>query len=241
MSEKKDCPSVFHILLPMCTESTDDIFLNILKCAVARTVLDANCTTAAFMSAIEGRNVEVEMEDLTLNWEELRTEPQKIRQSGILGFWTISNFPSLGKQLFGKKHEAPQRHDICIDQHTSIGVNFIDDIVFAKMKLRIIELSVNGSTFMKLKHFVKVPGCVVKRGSGVVVSRKMESFDINGEYLQRCWKALKCGEFTLNSDDEVSFYSSIDFNSIFMNQTDSTNSVQQKSVLRRVHALCASG
>lgn len=57
-----------------------------------------------------------------------------------------------------------------------------------------------------MKHFVKVPGCVgVRRSNEINVSRKMVSFDVDANFVESCWDALRCGEFSMSSDNEVSF------------------------------------
>lgn len=205
----KNAPA-FHILLPVCIESKVDIFLNILKCAVSRSKLDQHHLTRAFMSGTKGESFAVEMDDLTLSWKQLKSEDQRIRQSKILGFWAIVNFPSLQRKLFGETHQAPPRNDVSVVGNTEIKADNIDDLVFPKMKLRVIELSVSGSTFHKLKHFVKVPACVgVRRSNEISISRKMVSFDVDANFVESCWDALRCGEFSMSSDYEVSFLDKI--------------------------------
>lgn len=205
METSKNSP-VFHILLPVCTESKDDVFLNILKCATARSKLDENHLIRAFMSGMKGKRLAVKMNDLTLSWKQRTSENQQIRQSKILGFWAIVNFPSLQQKLFGETHQAPSRNEEPVVGNTEIKADHIDELVFTKMKLRVIELSVCVSTFIKLKHFVKVPGCVgARRSNEINVSRKMVSFDVDADFVESCWDALKCGEFSMSSDNEVSF------------------------------------
>lgn len=205
IKKSKNAPA-FHILLPVCTESKFDVFLNILRCVVARSKLDEHHLTKAFMSGMKGKSFAVEMDDLTLSWKHLKSEEQQIRQSKILGCWAIVNFPSLQRKLFGDTHQTPPRNGVSVVGNPQMKADNIDEIVFAKMKLRVVELSVSGSTFIKLKHFVKVPGFVgVRRSNEISISMKMVSFDVDADFVESCWDALRCGEFSISSDYEVSF------------------------------------
>lgn len=157
------------------------------------------------MSGMKGESFAVEMDDLNLSWKQLKSDVQQIRQSKILGFWAIVNFPSLGRKLFGETYQAPPRNGISVVGNNEFNVDNIDEIVLSKMKLRVVELTVSGSTFIKLNHFVKVPGCVgVKRCNEISISRKMVSFDVDADFVESCWDALRCGEFSMSSDDTVS-------------------------------------
>ncbi len=194
----------FHILLPVCSQSKEDVFVTILKRAVARSKLDEHHLIRAFMSGMKGESFAIKMDDLTLNWEQLKSEKQQIRQAKLLGFWAIVNFPSLKVKLFGETHQATRNH-VSIT-NTAIDAAKIDEVVFEKMKLRVVELRLKGSTFDKLKHFVKVPGCVgATRSNEIHITPSMDSFDVDAKFIESCWDALRCGEFLMSPDNEVSF------------------------------------
>lgn len=149
-----------------------------------------------------GEGFSIESEDISVNWKQLSSESQQIRQSKLLGLWAINNFPLLGKNFFGESYRAPKRNAVEVTGSSMIEPDSIDDFIFPKMKLRMIQLNVSESTIVKLKHFVKAPGCIGKN-SEFQISRKMRSFIIDAEFLESCWKALKFGE-SMSSDFEVS-------------------------------------
>lgn len=202
-NESKNAPAV-HILLPVCAESKFDIFFEILKCYVAHSKLTKNCLIDAFMSGMKGEPFSVEMGDLTRSWKELKSDDQQIRQFKLLGFWAIANFPSLWRKFFGKTQ--PPRNGASVIGHTETNADNIDDLLFTKLKVRVIELRVSPSTLNKLNHFVKVPEWVgVKWSNQTVIDRKMISFNVDAGFVDSCWDALRCGQFTMTSDIEVSF------------------------------------
>lgn len=200
----------FHIILPFCVESDFDVFLTVLKYSVARWKFDQNAYTCAFMSAMRGESFDAKSKDLTRHWGSMKSEKQQIRQMKLLGFWTIVNFPSLGKKLFGQSFKASPRNEVLIVENEEFTADKIDRIVFPKLHLRVIELTVNISTFSKLKDFVKVPVFVcAERKNEIRVSRKLISFEVDEKYVPNCWEALKTGVFTMDSYDEVIFGSCI--------------------------------
>lgn len=197
MSEKP----TFYIVLPLCVESEFDIFLNVLKCAVARTKFDENELVREFMAAINGKKFDIKTKDLTRNWMSMKSPSQQIRQINLIGFWTIKNFPTLSYKLFGETFQPQPRDDIFVVGNAQFESNKIDEIISMKMQLRVVELSVNESTFNKLKHFVKVPPIVgAKRSNEIRVSRKMISFDVDEDFVPICWDALKTGVFTMYNE-----------------------------------------
>lgn len=203
MSENKEIVgSSFNVLLPICSQSKNDVFLNILKSIVARAILNDNLINA-FQSGMHGENFSIESEDISIDWKKLNSEPQQIRQSKLLGLWAINFFPSLGKKLLGDGYRAPKRNAVEVIGSSVIEPDSIDGFILPKMKLRIIELNVSESTKAKLKHFVKAP-CYIGKNSGIQISRKMKMFNIDKEFHERCWKALKFGEYPVTSDFEVS-------------------------------------
>lgn len=197
--------SEFNILLPYCNETNNDVFMNILKNVVARSKLDVHYLDSAFISALNGNELAIEQEDVTVNWTLLHSKEQQIRQAKLLGYWTMNVFPSLGKKIFGETYRAPKRIAVEVVGNSVMSPETVDDFIIPKMKLRLIQLNVNGSTVAKVKHFVKVPAFVGKINEQQI-SRKMKSSDIKPEFLETCWQALKCGEFPKNFDFAVSLF-----------------------------------
>lgn len=79
-------------------------------------------------------------------------------------------------------------------------VDEIHSILFPKMECFILKLEVSSSTEDKLKHFVRIPStdADMLTYNEVVISTKIKSFDINEDQLQKCWLALKCGQWKEN-------------------------------------------
>lgn len=197
--------SEFHVLLPYCNESNNDVFMNILKNALARSKFDVHYLDRAFISVMNGDQLAIQQEDVKVNWTLLHSKKQQIRQSKLLGYWTMNGFPSLGKKLFGKKYRAPKRIAVEVVGNAVMSPETVDDFITPKMKLRLIQLNVNKSTVAKLKHFVKAPAFVGKINEQRI-SRKMKSSDIKPEFLETCWQALKCKKFPKNFDSAVSLF-----------------------------------
>lgn len=195
--------SEFNVLLPYCNESNNDVFMNILKNVVSRSKLDVHYLDSAFISGMNGDELAIEQEDVTVNWTLLHSKEQQIRQSKLLGYWTINGFPSLGKKIFGDAYRAPKRIAVEVVGNSVMSAETVDDFIIPKMKLRLIQLNVNGSTVAKVKHFVRAPAFVGKINEQQI-SRKMKSSDIKPEFLETCWQALKYGEFPKNFDIAVS-------------------------------------
>lgn len=201
----------FNVLLPVCVETKTDVFLIILKNHVARharSMLDGHYLVNAFMSGMSGEEFSIEAEDISVDWTKLDSESQQIRQWKLLGLWTVNNFPSLLKKLLGKSFRVPQGNVVPVNWNSAFEADSpdrIDEFIFPKMKLRNIELNVTESTKIKLKHFTKVPGFIGK-STEKRISRKIKSFDVDDEFVERCWEALKTGEFSINLDFEVSIF-----------------------------------
>lgn len=185
-----------NILLPFCFELDIDVFFIILKNVVARTRMD----DPNFESIRAGMTdpIHVELEDISVNWKELKTKSQQSRQLKLIGFWAVHNYPTLGKKLLGETWSPPQRSSIEIPGGSVMTANQIDAVIFEKLKLRIIELRVEKSTLIRLKHFVTAPESVGKYEKGIVKSAKMTSFEIKDDHLKNCWSALKHGIFSMS-------------------------------------------
>lgn len=149
--------SELNVLLPICTESQNDVFMNILKNVVGHLKLGDLYLESAFKSGMRGVELAIEQEDIKMNWTQLNSKQQQIRQAQLLGFWAINGFPSLGKKLFGTSFQAPNRSAVKVIGNSVMSADSIDDFIIPKMKLLLIKLNVKGSTVVKLKDFVKVP------------------------------------------------------------------------------------
>lgn len=205
-SEKNICdvtPPVY-ILMPICKESKIDGFLNIIKNAINRA--KPNELDNALKLGMSADKFSIELEDTTRDWNELGSKEQQIRQWKLLGFWAINNFPSLGKKLFGWSWQAPERTSLQVVGHSQeINAAEMDAIIFQKLKLRVLQLNTGPSTLTKFKHFVNV-SINIGRKNECQVSAKIKSFDIEDEFLENCWKALKMGEFSVDVLFDVSFF-----------------------------------
>lgn len=113
----------------------------------------------------------INSDDIVAHWKELKLKPEHVRQWKILGYWAIQNFPSLGKKLFGESWQMKPDE--------------IDAVIFRKLKIRLVELSLSDSTFSRFNHFVKVP-IDIGKFNDVHITQKIKCFDIETEYLQNC-------------------------------------------------------
>ncbi len=131
------------LLLPKCTEANVDIFLSVLKNAVNRTRIDDCALDNALRTGMAGDMLSIRSKDTSLDWKDLQSKRQQIRQAELLGYWAINNYPLLGKKLFGESYKAPERMSVEVnskEQPTLMSVDEVDAFVFRKIKLRIIEL-----------------------------------------------------------------------------------------------------
>lgn len=193
----------FNVVWPVCVETKTDVFLIILKKIVGRSMLDDHYLVSALKSGMS-EGFTIESEDLSVDWTKLDSESQQIRQWKLLGLWAVKNFPSLGKKLFGESYRVPQRSAVPVNGNSACEADSLDEFIFPKMKLRNVELNVYGSTMIKFKHFTRVPA-VIGKSNEQRLSRKIKLFDVDDEFVERCWKALKSGEFSSNSEFEVSY------------------------------------
>lgn len=192
-----------YILLPICVETKTDVFYNILKKTLARKKLKDHYLDTAFKMGLMGDKVYIEMDDINRNWRELESKDQQIRQSKLIGYWAIDNFPSLGKKLCGKSWSPSKESRVQVIEHSKeISSQENDATVFQKLKIRVMQLNVSENTFCKLKHFVNVPAYIGK-SSGSQITPKIKSFDVDCEWVEQCWKALKMGHFPLDVNVHV--------------------------------------
>lgn len=198
-----------HFLFPFSTESKTDGFFGLLKCIINRKSVDENCFDSSLKSAMSGEMFCIHSEDLIMDWSMLNSDDQRIRKSKLLGYWAIQNFSSLGRTLCGKTWKAPERKSIEVvgpSGSEQLQPEQIDEKIFQKLTLRILEINVNSSTLAKLKHFVKVP-CTVGKNNEQQISPKIKLFDIDDGYIEKCWRALKSGVFQVNFEVRVYFIS----------------------------------
>lgn len=78
-----------HILLPVCVELKPDIFINFIQDTILRLRLDAHYLGNAFKFGMSSEQFSIESDDLAMNWNELTTKDQQIRQSQLLGYWAF--------------------------------------------------------------------------------------------------------------------------------------------------------
>lgn len=180
-------------MLPVCVEWNEDVFVSILKNVVARTKFEDNYLSG-FKAGMTSDQFDIGSDDMSVNWKTLNSRAQRIWQSKLVGFWCSNNYPLIGKKLFGEVWEAPQRKSVT-SNGTAIHADEVDTIVFQKMSLRLVELSVSASTTDRLKWFVKAPSSI-DVFNPIQLSKKMRAFSIRDDHLIVCWKALKLGEFS---------------------------------------------
>ncbi len=201
-SDKTKPQAPVNILLPVCIELKDDVFLNILRTVVNRVRIDENSLCNDLKSGMMAATFAIDSEDVSVNWKELTSKSKQGLQSKMLGFWAIQNFPSLGRKLFGDSWKAHQRECINVVGKESMTPEELDDVIFQKLKLRIIELRVTESTIGMLKHFKKAPVNIGKCNA-LQISPKMKSFNIVEEHLSLCWDVLKGVEFSSNNSMNI--------------------------------------
>lgn len=195
------------VLLPTCLETDTDVFFEILKSVILHTRLHDNFHIPSIISGMVGETFQVDTQDLSDDWKTLTSHSRQVRQSKLLGFWAARHYPLIGKKLIGASW---QPHNICnveMSELTEITEEEIDQIVSKKMKIRIIELNVCKGTLKKLNYFVRAP-MSIGRDKVITLSSKMKSCDIQSEYIEECWEALKLGRFSPNfevNDPQMKF------------------------------------
>lgn len=200
---KENTPPIY-ILLPVCVEAQTDLFLNILRNVVAHSRYYDVFLEDALISGMLGERFSVDSYDLSVNWNILNSKSRQIRQAKLIGFWTARNYPLIGKKLIGGAWQPPKTNCIEIIGSNAINEEEIEAIIFKKMGLRIMELSVSHSTLTKLKYFVKV-SVAIEQVNGFQVSPKIKAYDVESKHLEGCWQALKLGEFSSTANFEVTF------------------------------------
>lgn len=187
---------IVYILLPQCVETEHDVFLSILRSVVSRTSVEKNPLNNALINGMKVDTFRVEEEDIG-PWNQLNSEPQQIRQAMMLGYWAIEHVPSLGSRICGNTWKAPQRKFVQLAGRPPILPDEFDHFIFAKMKIRIIELHENNDKdmFQRLKTFVKAPVGIGKINRIQIFhrSKNMFSLDVDSAFDHQCWQALRSG------------------------------------------------
>lgn len=190
------------VLLPICAEIESDIpadhvFQMILKNTIARKI-DDNSLCSAFKAGMSADKLIVDSETFSENWKNLKSAKHRTLQSKLIGFWAINNYPLMGKKFFGDAWKGRERKSVEVARDTKqFDCDEIDSFIFRKMKLTLVELTVHESTLEKLKHFVRAPVTIAKYNP-VMISPKTKMYDINREYMDTCWDALKNGQFSMD-------------------------------------------
>lgn len=191
--KNKEVKTVICVLLPFCVELETDVFLNLLRNVVARSKLDDH-QLDILKAGMIADTLYIKSNDLLINWKDLKSESQRIRQIKLLGVWTMYNYPSLGKKLFGESWQAPERKIVEVLGGSVMSAEDVNEVILKKMKLRIIELNISPSTLLKLRHFVRVP-IDVGKFNGIQISPRIKLFEIDENVIGNYWKALKLGSF----------------------------------------------
>lgn len=197
--------SVVYVLLPTCVELKDDVFFNLLRNLVGRIGRAKSIEhylDNAFMSGMLNDRIHIDEDDVSVSWKICNSKRDGIRQSKLLGHWSTTNCPTFAKTFHGDTWQASKRNFVTVETRKgikSMAAAEIDNIIFRKMKCRLIELTVKSSTLSNLKHFVKVPISEVDVENESQISPKMKSFDIQKDCMEKCWEALKRGTWLSNT------------------------------------------
>lgn len=209
ISLKKMENSPVYILLPCCVEFKNDVFLNVLKNVVGRVrhdKLSEHYIDNAFKSGMMAEDIVVDEDDLSLSWKNCQSEQKLIRQAKLLGFWSATNCPTFGKVFFKNKWRPPRDNFIEVESKNGtkrMTAADFDLIIVPKLKCCVVELNVCKSTLVNLKHFVTVPRNEIDMCNGFKFSTISTIFDVKEDFVGKCWKALKCGKWLMNTDTEV--------------------------------------
>lgn len=187
----KPAKAVTSILLPFCEELQRDIFVEVIKSVVWHSKMDDDHIDA-MKTGMTMKTVCVKSNDLCVEWTELTSESQQLRQYQLLGFWAASNFPAFCIKLIGDSWTAPQRQAVEIVGSEPMPCDAVDTVIMQKMKLRSIELKISSDTMSKLRHFVKTPKNIGTYNE-IRISSTMTTFTINEVDVDKCWEQLKHG------------------------------------------------
>lgn len=182
---------VINILLPKCEDVEVDVFLLILKGAISRKS-DDHYLVSALKFGMSGASFPIEESHLQMSWKDMSTKQQRIHQSRLLGFWTIKNYPLLGKKL-RDSWENSEENGLLTNNQTRMSSDEINAIISRKLKLRVLQLDVCAGTVDRLKEFVNAPDNIDILNEEKM-SKQMKSFDIDESWTDHCWGALKSGQ-----------------------------------------------
>lgn len=205
MEENNISPPVF-ILLPICAELEIDVFLKILKNLIGHSKLDKDAIDNAFKLGMSGDEFSIKEKDISENWTILKSIGAQKRLTKLLGYWANNNFSSLGKKFFERSWKPPKRQSLKVKGRSKeMSADEIDAFVSQKLEIRVIQLNISQSTLTKVRHFVNCPANIGKKNE-FQISKKVTSFDVDDEWKEECWRALKLGSFSLDGNSEVSFF-----------------------------------
>ena len=105
--------------------------------------------------------------------------------------------------MFGEAWKAVERQSIQVIGNEAMSSDAVDTAIMRRMKLRVIELNVCQSTLSKLRNFVETPNNIGKCNE-IRISRKVKSFDIEDDHIEKCWKALKYGNLPMSEVVSIS-------------------------------------
>lgn len=195
-----------YILLPVCDETKDDLFLSIFRSIVGRTNVEKQPLHKDFVSGMKADSILIGADDVG-PWNDLNSELQQSRQANMLGFWAIKHFPSLGSRVCGDAWTPPHRKYVQVDGSDPMLPDEFDKFIFKKMNIHIVELAeVKDDTFQRLKHFIKAPGGIEKCNRTQVSNRSKNifAFDIESDFdRQKCWHALRSGSSSVDEPEQT--------------------------------------
>lgn len=197
--------SVVYVLLPTCVECKYDVFFNLLKHVVGKVGharLTEHFLDNAFKSGMMNDSIQIDEDDVSLDWTICNSKREGIRQSQLLGHWSTTNCPNFGKVMIGDTWQAPEGKSVMVKTRKGVlpfAADEIEKIIFEKMKCHLVQLNVKTTTLSNLQHFVQVPISEVEVGKGCQVTAKMKIFDIKKDCMEKCWEALKRGAWLSNT------------------------------------------
>lgn len=206
---KKMTNRLVYVLLPICYESEHDVYFNLLKnivFRVGRAKLADHYVDNAFKSGMVDKEIHIDDDDVSFNWKNLNSKREIIRVSRLLGHWSTVHCPTFGKIFFGDSWKAPNESSVKVVSSNGtrkLNKAEIKAIISPKMKCYVVQLNVSESTLSNLKNFIKVPINEIELENERQISPKMKAFDIKEDYVEKCWAALRRGEWLLNFDTEV--------------------------------------
>lgn len=187
-----------YIILPMCKDMEHDVFLSVLRKLLSRARVDDHYLNFALITGMEKLKIYIEPVDILS--DDSTDKEQEIRRTMLLGFWCVKNFPSLAKKLLGERWFPREGRKVLFQNGLVMPDEDIHSFIFPSLALSVMELVVSESTLEKIKHFVRVPPYIRSADEPIEISKKVRMFRIKDEFVENCWRSLKCGKYS-----EVSF------------------------------------